>query len=242
LKVPEQRVVFKLIWTQFKHDKKFKMGVLAIVPLTLVYMFMGMSDMSTGGGIINPFASEAAAHGKSVLLFVAPGLLPVMIMFNVMYSTSYKSSWIFFATPSDLSEVIFATVRFLQYVFIIPYLIVLCAALAYMYSNVLGAILMTLLIYFLLDAVMFLVFPFVAGVPFGLPPKTGQKSTVFIAILIFMPLYLIPIVVFSKLTEKYDVTTVYLFFLIPAIILERITLFSCRRKLRKRAATIRYVA
>jgi hypothetical protein len=242
LKSPEQQVVFKLIWTQFKHDKKFKMGVLAIVPLTLIYLFMGVSDMSSGGGIMNPFASDAAMRGGSVLVFVAPGILPIMMIFSVLYSTSHKSSWIFFATPSNLSEVIFATVRFLQYVFILPYLVILCVALSFVYSSITQAIMMIALVYFLIDTVMFVVYPFVAGVPFGLPPKAGQRSTVFIAVLVFMPLYLIPIVVFSKLAEHYDVMSVYSIFLVSAIVVERISLAFCRRRIKKGAAKVRYAA
>ncbi|MFH1893136.1 MAG: hypothetical protein ABIK83_10710 [Candidatus Zixiibacteriota bacterium] len=240
IKSPEQAVVFKLIWVQFKYDKKFKMGVLAILPLTLLYLFMGITDIWDDGGVLNPFQTDAALRGGSILTFIAPGLLPVMVIFNVLYSASYKSSWIFFSTPSDLREVIFATVRFMQYVFVIPYLIVLCVVLCFIYGNALHSIMMILLLYFLIQIVMLLVFPFVAGVPFGLPTKTGQQSAVFVAILAFLPLYVIPIAIFSKLTKALDPLSVYGVYIVSAIILERIALIFCGRRIAKKAAEVRY--
>ena len=59
----EARAVALLIRSQFPNDMKFRMSVLAIVPLTIVYLLMGIED----GGIRDPFEAGEVDQGLSMV-------------------------------------------------------------------------------------------------------------------------------------------------------------------------------
>lgn len=52
----EARAVALLVRSQFRDDHRFRMGVLGLLPFTLLYMVMGVRN----GAIADPFARRAA--------------------------------------------------------------------------------------------------------------------------------------------------------------------------------------
>jgi len=69
----EARAVALLIRGQFKNDMRFRMGVLAILPLTLIYLFMGISN--NNGTVGDAFVLGKSAEGlRLVTLQAAAGV------------------------------------------------------------------------------------------------------------------------------------------------------------------------
>ena len=61
----EARAVALLIRSQFKNDMKFRMGVLAILPLTVIYLFMGISERGHDRRSVRPGADRRRAFAWS---------------------------------------------------------------------------------------------------------------------------------------------------------------------------------
>src|SRR5690606_18166751 len=88
----EARAVAILVRSQFRNDLRFRMGVFAILPMTLIYLLMGLSN-----------ARDAAGAGAPNLTLVtmAALLFPSMLKTNISRSEAFRAAWIFFVTPAD---------------------------------------------------------------------------------------------------------------------------------------------
>ena len=121
----EARAVALLIRSQFANDMKFRMGVLAIVPLTIIYLVMGLSRTGTIG---DPFTDARPSQGLSMVT-LAMLMFPTMLKMNLGRSDAYRASWIFFATPADRTRLVRAAKNVLVVTFLVPYLLCVAAVL-----------------------------------------------------------------------------------------------------------------
>lgn len=123
----EARAVFMLIRAQFRYDTKFRLALLALLPLTVVYFGLALLQ----GGIKDPFTSDyRAIIGAQFLYFVAM-LMPVGLMQTVSQSENYKAAWIFFASPADRSKLLLAVRNTLLITVAIPYMTALAIVFSY---------------------------------------------------------------------------------------------------------------
>ncbi len=232
---PEEIAIFKLIWAQFKYDSRFKMTILAVVPMTVLYFFLSVTDE---GGIADPFVSGLHGAGSHLfLVFLAVGIFPSMIQGGVLHSASYKASWVFFSTPSDLSKIMLSTRRFIQLFFLIPYLAALCIALGYFLESYLHALFLLVVLYQLTMiqlAVTYMLFP---GVPFSRPLKHAQTGSTFIFSM-FMPIVtiLLPMAILQAFV--FTNSTAYAVAVVVLIVLERLITALSRRTVAQKAAAL----
>jgi len=231
----EEVGIYRLILAQFKYDTKFKMSVLSIVPITVLYLFIGLSG--DGGGLTNPFIDGGG--GDNILPFIAPGVLMILLA-SVFYSPNYQASWVFFATPADLRTIIHTTVKVLKYVFLIPYMLLLAGLLWYVYANIIHAVLMVTIVYLIAVVMMKVMYPFFAQVPFALPAEKGKRTISIIALVFILPLYFIPIVVFDKIMEEGPKLTVYIVTLLILLVCDGLASLFFRKKLDSRIKKMRY--
>lgn len=167
----ERRAMAMLIRSQFKNDQRFRMAVLSIVPLTLLYIFMGVQD----GGLGDPFG-RGSGSGLS-LVTVAVLIFPSMLKMAVTHSDTFRASWIFFASPADRITLVRSAKNVLAAYFLLPYLLfVLAVYLYYVRSPAHVAVhiaLLGLVSHFCLQF-MVLMDP---DLPFSKPPMKGRAST-----------------------------------------------------------------
>jgi ABC-2 type transport system permease protein len=179
----ESRAVALLVRNQFKYDQKFRLAVLGILPITVIYLFMGLSK----GPLADPFIGHNMGVGDSWLLYLAVLMFPAMLNSILAYSDAYQASWIYYAAPADRSRLVLASKNFVFAFFVIPYLILLSALFFYFWRNPwhvavhLGVL--TLLTHFFLQIAV----SFRPVLPFSLPSLKAQRSTSFIMIMIFVP-------------------------------------------------------
>ncbi|MCB2203978.1 hypothetical protein KQI65_04460 [bacterium] len=178
----EGRAAARLIRNQFKYDQKFRMSVLAIIPLTVLYLIAGLSS---GGGLADPFVDPAEHWEKANLLYFAMAFFPVLLMASMARSDSWQASWIFHATPSDKGKVVLAVKDVLVVFFIIPYIIGLGIVFAFNFESVkhvlLHMFILSMLSHLILQ-VLVMVNPYL---PFSRPSKKGERTTgVFVGIII----------------------------------------------------------
>jgi ABC-2 type transport system permease protein len=173
----ESRAVSLLVRNQFKYDQKFRMAVLGILPLTIIYLFMGLRH----GPLLDPFITGAKGFSSSWFLYLSVLMVPIILKMSLTQSDSYKASWIYYASPSDQSRIVLASRNCVFAYFVVPYLALLAAIFLYFYHNLLhvlvhGTILALISFIFLQLAV------FIApALPFSTPQRKAQRtSSIFI--------------------------------------------------------------
>jgi ABC-2 type transport system permease protein len=117
----EARAVFMLMRAQFKYDQKFRMSILATLPITILYLILSIVQ----GGIRDPFTGDFKTIIGGQFLYLFALLMPLVVMQAVSQSENYKAAWIFFAAPLDRSKLLFAVRNTLIVSIIIPYMIAL---------------------------------------------------------------------------------------------------------------------
>ncbi len=131
------RAMALLIRSQFRNDQKFRMGILTILPLTALYIFQGVShrgDLSDDEG------------GQFMLVGFAIMMFPAMLKMQLTRSDSYRASWIFFAAPVSRARLIRAAKDVVVTLFLLPYVLIVAAAMAYATGNGVRAIAHVLLL------------------------------------------------------------------------------------------------
>jgi hypothetical protein len=231
---PEDLSIGKLIWAHFKYDNRFKMTILSLVPLSAIYIFLAASE-----GIADPFVNKVHG-GDGVMIFIPAALLPVMIASSLVYSSSHKASWIFFATPAKLTDVIFAGLRFVHFAFVIPYTILYAVALGFIYGSFSHSILLCLIIYLLIMTQLRIAFAFMGNVPFSLPPKKGQQGSIFGLLIILLPVTIVVMLAFTSLLTESDTVIVYFSGVAILLLTTAISHWICKRRIAIKASRLRY--
>ncbi len=184
----EDRAIATLIRAQFKHDTRFRLGILAIVPLTILYLFMGLRG---GGKLFDPFNPDWKSLANSALIYFVIVLFPMTIKEAVTRSESYLASWIFFVTPAEQTRLVLSVKKILFWFFVVPYLGVLGLVFLYYFQNVLH-VLMHLLVLLLFSYSFLQVYLLVnPQMPFSVPRQLGERASMLGAVMVLGPVVLI---------------------------------------------------
>jgi hypothetical protein len=176
----EARAVALLVRRQFANDQRFRMGVLGILPMTVIYLFIGLRD----GSVHDPFL-PASPRGPSPVTMVLV-MFPSLLKLHLTRSEGFRASWVFFASPIDRVKIVRASKDVLVAFFLLPYLLLLTAVYTYMVGNLWHVIvhlaLQGLLGHLILQVSM-LIDP---ALPFSRPARKGGNSVVMIVFLTAM--------------------------------------------------------
>ena len=175
------RAIAMLVRSQFASDLRFRMSVLAILPLTLIYLVMGVSRQ---GGIGDPFERNGLGEGLGFVT-LAVLMFPAMLKMSLSQSDAFRASWIFFASPIHRATLVSATKNVLLVSFVLPYLAFVALVLVFFTDNV-PHLLVHLLVVGLVSHLVLQIVTFVdPELPFSKPHMKGRSSTrVFIVLAI----------------------------------------------------------
>jgi hypothetical protein len=126
----EARAVALLVRAQFRYDLRVRLGILSIIPLTLLYMYIGARDGSTA----DPFL-RAPSSRQFDLMSYAVLLFPSILVQQLAGSHAYRAAWIYFATPADRAALVVATKNVVVMFFLVPYGIFLVVALSWRFGH-----------------------------------------------------------------------------------------------------------
>jgi ABC-2 type transport system permease protein len=126
----ESRAVALLVWSQFRNDTKFQMGVLAILPMTILYLFMGLRQGEAVTGAVRDIGRTMPLVSLAMLLF------PSMLKSSMVRSDAFRASWIFFVSPSDRARLLRSAQNVLVITFLVPYILLTGAAMVWFYHQV----------------------------------------------------------------------------------------------------------
>ena len=167
----ESRAVALLVWGQFRNDTKFQMGVLAILPMTIIYMIMGLrqGEAATPGAVRD--------IGRTMpLVSLAMLLFPSMLKSSLVRSDAYKASWVFFASPSDRARLLRSSQNVLVVTFLLPYILLTGLAMMWFYHQVRAVVVHLVVIGLLSHLLLQFATLFEPDLPFSKPVDKGLSS------------------------------------------------------------------
>jgi hypothetical protein len=175
----ERRAVALLLRAQFRHDQRFRLAVLSIVPLTAFYLIMGVQQ----GGFHDPFGGTPSA-GDGMLLYFAMLMFPTMLLVNVSRSDAYRAAWVFYVTPARRAELVLAVKDVAIVYLLAPYMVSLALVLGYFYGHVLHAFLHVLVQGLFVNLLLLTVVALHPALPFSMPMQKGQMTGVFLGVVL----------------------------------------------------------
>jgi hypothetical protein len=181
----EARAVALLVRSQFRNDQRFRMGVLAVLPMTIVYLVMALRS----GPIQDPFLDrrgESGPMGGFMPVTMALMMFPSLLKVQLTHSDSFRASWIFFASPANRMAIVRSSKNVLMAFFLIPYLAFLVAVYSYFVGHIVHVAvhigLQGLLGHLVLQVAV-LIDP---ALPFSRPMQKGRNSVLMIGFLIII--------------------------------------------------------
>lgn len=177
----EARAVAVLVRSQFRNDQRFRMGVLSILPLTLIYLLMGIRD----GNLRDPFLAAARGPGFS-LVTVAVLLFPSMLKPALTRSEQFRASWIFFACPADRLRVIRSAKNVVVAYFLAPYLLFIGAIYMYFARNIVHVLVHVLLLGLISHLVLQSMVLLDPELPFSRPTQVGRRTGSVVILMLVM--------------------------------------------------------
>ncbi len=229
----EGRAAARLIRNQFKYDQKFRMSVLAIVPLTVLYLIAGLSG---GGGLADPFVDPAEHVEKANLLYFAMAFFPVLLMASLVRSDAWQASWIFHATPSDKGKIVLAVKDVLVVFFILPYLLALGVVFLFYFESIRHVLLHVFILSMLSHLILQVIVMVNPYLPFSRPSRKGERTAgIFIGIIVAAVVMTVIINVLARLIypSAYATGITLLVLALLTLVFERLAAERVRTKTRR---------
>ena len=169
----EARAVALLVRSQFRHDQRFRMGVLGLLPFTLLYMLMGIRS----GAIADPFSATRTMQGWPMTMAVLAS--PAMLRMLLTRSDAFRASWIFFTCPSDRMRIARSSKDVLVVFFLVPYLLFVAAVYSYVVGNIAHVLIHVAFLGLLAHLVLQIGLLLDPALPFSKPMQKGRSTSLF---------------------------------------------------------------
>jgi len=169
----EARAVALLVRSQFRHDQRFRMGVLGLLPFTLLYMLMGIRS----GAIADPFSATRTMQGWPMTMAVLAS--PAMLRMLLTRSDAFRASWIFFTCPSDRMRIARSSKDVLVVFFLVPYLLLVAAVYSYVVGNIAHVLIHVAFLGLLAHLVLQIGLLLDPALPFSKPMQKGRSTSLF---------------------------------------------------------------
>jgi hypothetical protein len=170
----ETRAMALLMRAQFRYDMKFRMAVLGIVPITVLYVFLSLKN----GSLPDPFVDPGSGGMQGLgMLHLAAFFLPALLLESVARSDSFRAAWVFFATPADKPRLVLAAKNVIAAFVGIPYLLFLCGIFAWFFATPWHAVVHALLLGLFANLFIQASVAMRPQIPFARPVEKGRSST-----------------------------------------------------------------
>lgn len=184
-------VVATLVRGQFRDDMTFRLGVLGMLPATVMYFFLAVRD----GPLPDPFVEFGFyPMGLGLLHFAAIGF-PLAMLETLFRSESFPASWMFFAAPTDRAKLVVNSGLCVTVLFIAPYMLVFLGIFAWSFGDLWHAVAHTLVLGLIAHLAIQLLLLVAPRLPFSQPPRKGGRMAslvgmivVAMVIAVFLPL------------------------------------------------------
>ena len=177
------------------------------------------------------------AGNINFMLYMAVAMLAFLVTINTSFSESYKSAWVFFASPADSTRIVLSSARFAVTYFCFPFTILLAGLITWLFGDYIHALLHSLFLFALLmilTKLMVLIYP---RIPFSQTQKAGQSTAIFfLMMLVALPIAMVPMIIVS--TIGYGGYRGYTIYLVTALILNFALHWILKKTIPKRIAKL----
>ncbi len=232
----ETRAVALLVRSQFKNDLKFRLGLLSLVPITLIYLVIGLRE----GTPTDPFVSGARRGFEVGFIQIALMFLPMSLRQAIVTSDAYRASWIFYATPADRTRLVLGARDIITLFFLVPYLLFLAAVFTVFFGHAGHAIVHAFFLGLMAYLVLQLTILIDPKLPFStLPQKDARGGAMFGLQMLVMFLGMAAYIVLTHVVYRSVpfVVAALACFLFAAWIMARLT----RRRVNRQAEGFSYL-
>jgi hypothetical protein len=167
----EGYAVATLVRAQFRHDLRFRLAILGVIPLTVFYMFLGWE----AGAGSDPFTGQS--RGPSAPIYMGIAFIPMVLHSALQYSDSWRAAWLFWASPSDHGRLVLAAKNFVSVVFIGAYVLLLAVLWSFSFDRVWHAFLHAAILGGLAHVLLQTAVITNPALPFTKEPKRGEQSS-----------------------------------------------------------------
>lgn len=220
----ELRVVSTLVRGQFRNDMNFRLAVLSLLPITLLYVFMSLDD----GGLPDPFLHLGyEARGLGLIHFAVLGM-PLILMENLFRSESYRAAWIFFSTPVDRARLIGNVGNSVAIFFLLPYLAMLAGVFLWSFGNFWHAVIHAGVLGLLAHLALQMLLLVAPRLPFSEPVRKGARIGAFMGavLLAILALALLPLLLWVYGRATWTAAAIFVLagaaVLVPRIVVRQI--------------------
>jgi hypothetical protein len=176
----EDRAVALLVRAQWRNDQKFRMAVLGILPLTIMYMFMSLQH----GPLPDPFTMDLKRTGDTMLVTMAILVFPVTLRTTISRSDAFRASWIYYTAPVERARLLVATKNVIIGFFLLPYLAAVGAAFTYFTGQAVHVALHVAFLGLTSHLILQVVLLASPELPFSQPMQKGTRSGMMILTMI----------------------------------------------------------
>ncbi len=175
----EARAVALLIRAQFRHDLRFRLAVLGILPITVIYLLFTAFD----GSISDPFTG--GSH-EPQLVYFAVILFPALLKQALVRSDAWRAAWIFHATPADGVRLVLALKEYVLVAFLLPYIVAVGLLLSLWFETWWHVALLVLVLALVAHLLLLLDLWIRPQLPFSQPATKGARTrdTIFLMFVI----------------------------------------------------------
>lgn len=132
----EVRAVATLMRGNFRHDRNFRMAVLSVLPMTLLYVYLSLRE----GSLPDPFVNPGFEASRLWMIHLVAIGGPQMLLESLFRSESFRAGWIFFASPVDRAKLVTGAGHCIALFVLVPYLTVLGGVFVWAFGDVLHAV------------------------------------------------------------------------------------------------------
>jgi hypothetical protein len=194
---PEDRAVLILTWAQFKHDIRFRLAIISLLPMILFLLWKAMSGK---GHYQNPFALAPGGNNDvTSLMAMIAAFYPLGIQGAMQMSKSWGAAWVFYSTPSDYPRLLLATSRLMWPLVIFPLGVLYFILLTYLGGNALQALLHAFFILSLATLDLTIINIFNSRLPFSMENQYGGNTgRLYLAMIIMSVVTVVPLVLVAE--------------------------------------------
>jgi len=158
----EAGAVAILVLAHFRHDTRVRLGILGVLPMILIYLFMG--ERNQGPDLM----------AMAVLLF------PSILTQQLGSTDAYRASWIYFVTPSQTGRLIVALKNVILVYFLVPFTVLVAVLFTWRFGDVERALVHATMLGLVGHLALQATFIINARLPFALPPDkvSGGAGTI----------------------------------------------------------------
>ena len=191
---PEMRAVATLMRAQFRHDMKFRLAMLAFLPMTVIYVLMSLRS----GPLPDPFIERGFGASELMPIHLVAVVMPLTLVDSFFRSDSYRAAWVFFVCPVDRGRMVIKVGDCVALFILLPYAALLGVVLSLAFGDVWHGMAHAAVLGLFARLAVQMRVAATPHLPFSRPPRKGEFSgslfgaTILgmLAILVVLPLVL----------------------------------------------------